>query len=102
MSPGSRSYTEMSVCPVEAIRTLRCPYIPEQSWGHRGIQTSHCRDSPGDIGTCDCVTDILLYERSRGHRDIRTSHCTNSPGDIGTCDCMTDICDEQLPDLYYR
>ena len=35
-------YSEMYVCLLEAVCTLRCPYIPKQSWGHRGKQTSHC------------------------------------------------------------
>ena len=25
---GICSYTEMSVCPLEAVRTLKCPYVP--------------------------------------------------------------------------
>ena len=30
---GVCSYTEMSVCPLEAVRTVRCPYVPNvPSW----------------------------------------------------------------------
>ena len=87
MSPGSCSYSEMSVCTLfPRGHTDIPPY--EQSKGHRDIRTSHCTN--GFQGTYGHLTvqmafwghrghtDISLYKRFPGDiGDIRTSHCTN-------------------------
>ena len=84
MSPmfsGSRLFSEMSVCPLcpqEAVRTVRCPYVPYVPG--EAVRTMRCPYVPyvpeicsfsemfGDIGDIGKYEHLTVRTTSRGHR----------------------------------